>query len=163
MKSTAFNFDITPPLQGFSSKETDFHFHQFLSNLLRYSSSNFPLSYLYNVFAVYFSSNSSLLKFSSILSNFSCLLISALILLSNSPTASLAFPRSSSLFHVSCSAVNPFYCTKYFSTPFIFLLFKIFSASYSSTPLTSIGFASSLFCLSTCSLYRTIQLIFTTR
>ena len=113
---------------------------------------------------MYFPDNSPLLKsFFSILSNFSCLLTSTLILPSNSSTASLAFPRSSSLSHISCSAINPFQCTKYFSTPLIFLLFKIFSISYSLTPSTSIGFASSFFCPSTCSLYYTIQLMFTTR
>ena len=51
-----------PPLPGFSGGETDFHFCQFLSNFFRYSFSNFPSSYLYNIFAVYFSSNSPLLK-----------------------------------------------------------------------------------------------------
>ena len=163
MKSTAFNFDITPPSR-FSSRETDFHFCQFLSNFLRYPSLNFLSSHPYNIFAVYFPSNSPLLKsFSSILSNFSCLLISALILPSNFPTASLAFHRSFSLSYVSYSIINPFYCTKYFSTPLIFLLFKIFSTSYSLTPSTLIGFASSLFCSSTCSLYCTIRLTFTTR
>ena len=152
------------PFQGFSSRETDFHFCQFLSNFLRYSSSNFLSSHLYNIFTVYFPSNSPLLKsFSSILSNFSCLLISELLFPSNSPTASLAFPRSSSLFHVSCSAVNLFYRTKYFSTSFIFILFKIFSTFHSLTPSTSIGFAFSLFYLSTHSLYYTIWLTFTTR
>ena len=50
------------PLQGFSSRETDFHFHQFLSNFLKYSSSNFPSSHLYNIFAINFPSNSPLLK-----------------------------------------------------------------------------------------------------
>ena len=152
------------PFQGFSSRETDFHFCKFLSNFLRYSSSNFPSSRPYNILTVYFPGNSSLQKsFSSILYNFSCLLISALILPSNFPTASLAFPRSSFLFHVTCSAVNLFYCTKYFSTSLIFILFKIFSTFYSLTPSTSIGFAFSLFYLSTYSLYYTIWLTFTTR
>ena len=156
MKSTAFNFDITPPSR-FSSRETDFHFCQFLSNFLRYPFLNFLSSHPYNIFAVYFPSNSPLLKsFSSILSNFSCLLISALTLPSNSPTASLVFSRSSSLSHVSYSAVNPFHHTKYFSTPLIFLLFKIFSTSHSSTLLTSIVFAFFFFYPSTCSLYCTI-------
>ena len=31
-------------LQGFSSRETDFHLCQFLSNFLRYSALNFPSS-----------------------------------------------------------------------------------------------------------------------
>ena len=113
--------------QGFSSGETDFHFCQFLSNFLRYSFLNFPLSHSYNIFTIYFPGNSPLLKsFSSILSNFSCFLISTLILLSNFSIVSLVFPRSSSLFYVSYSTVNLFQHTKYFSTPLIFLLFKIF-------------------------------------
>jgi len=64
---------ILPPFQYFSSRETDFHFYQFLSNFLRYSSLNFLLFYPYNIFTVYFSGNSPLLKsFSSTISNFSC-------------------------------------------------------------------------------------------
>ena len=153
-----------PPLQGFSSRETDFHFHQFLSNFLKYPSLNFPSFYPYNIFAIYFPGNSSLLKslFSAI-SNFSCLLTSTFILSLNSSTTSLAFPRSSSFFHESCSTVNPFHHTKYFTTSLIFCLFKIFSTSHSSTPSTSTGFTFSTFCPSTCSLYHTTQLTFTTR
>jgi len=152
-----------PPSQGFSSRETDFYFYQFLSNFLKYSSSNFPLSHLYNIFTVYFSGNFSLLKsFSSIISNFSYLLTSTLILSSNSFIASLVFPRSSSLSYMLCSAINPFQYTKYFSISLIFLLFKIFSTSYSSTPSTSIGFVSFFFYPSTCSLYYTTQLTFIT-
>ena len=64
---------------------------------------------------------------------------------------------------MSCSAINPFHHTKYFTTPLTFHLFNIFSTSYSSTPSTSTGFTSSTFCPSTCSLYYTTQLIFTTR
>ena len=155
---------ILPPFQGFSSRETDFYFCQFLSNFLKYSSSKFPLSYPYNIFTVYFPSNFHLLKsFSSIISNLSCLHTSVLILFSNSFIASLAFPRFSSLSHMSYSTVNLFYHTKYFATPLIFLLFKIFSTSHSLTPSTSIGFTSPFFCLSTCSLYCTIRLTFTTR
>ena len=155
--SLLLSFLTLPLLQGFSSRETDFHLCQFLSNFLKYSSSNFPSSYPYNIFAIKFPSNSPLLKsFSSVLSNFSCLLTSAFILPSNSSNASLAFPKSSFLFHVSCSAVNPFHCTKYLSTPLIFLLFNIFSIFHSLTPSISIGFPSSFFYPSTCSLYCTI-------
>ena len=132
-----------PHLQGFSFRETDFHFCQFLSNFLKYSSSNFLSSHPYNIFAVYFPSNSSLLKsFFSTISSFSCLLTSTSILPSNSSNAFFAFSKSSLFSHVSCSAVNPFHCTKYLSTPLIFLLFNIFSTSYSLTPSTSIGFPS---------------------
>ena len=119
-----------PPLQDFFSGETNFHFHQFLSNFLKYSSSNFPSFHPYNIFFIYFSGNFPFLKsFSSILFNFSYLLTLALILSSNSSTASLAFPRSSSLSYILCSAVNLFHHTKYFSTPLVFLLFNIFSTS----------------------------------
>ena len=146
-----------PPLQGFSSRETDFHFHQFLSNFLKYSSSNFPSSHLYNIFTVNFPSNSPLLKsFSSAISSFSCLLTSAFILPLNSSNISLAFPKSFFLFQILYSAVNPFHHTKYLSTPLIFLLFNIFSISHSLTPSISIGFPSSFFCPSTCFLYCTI-------
>ena len=153
-----------PPLQDFFSRETDFHFCQFLSNFLRYSFSNSPSSHLYNIFAIYFSSNSLLLKsFFSIISSFSYFLTSTFILLSNSSIASLVFPRFSSFSHMSYSAVNLFHLIKYFSVSLIFLLFKIFSTSYSLTPSTSIGLPSSFFYSSTCFLYCIIQLIFTTR
>ena len=143
-------------LQGFSSRETDFHFHQFLSNFFKYSFSNFPSSYLYNIFAVYFPDNSPLLKsLSSILSNLSCCLTSAFILSSNSVPTFLVFSKSSFLSQLLCFAVNLFYCTKYFTTPLIFLLFNIFSISHLSTPSTSTGFISFIFYLPTCFLYCT--------
>ena len=59
--------------------------------------------------------------------------------------------------------INSFYYTRYLSTPFIFLLFSIFSTSYSLTSSTLIGFPSSFFYSPTCFLYCTIQLTFTTR
>ena len=132
------------PLQGFSSRETVFHLCQFLSNFFKYSSSNFLLSYPYNIFAVNFSGNSSLLKsLSSASSIFSCFLIS--VFPSKSVNTSSAFFRFSLLSHMSLSAINPFHRTKYFSTPLIFFLFKIFSTFYSLTPSTSIDFFSSFF------------------
>ena len=89
---------ILPSLQGFFSGETDFYFCQFLSNFLRYFSLNFPSSYLCNIFAIYFSSNSLLLKsFSFTLSNFSYYLTSIFILFSNSTTISFAFSKFFSL------------------------------------------------------------------
>ena len=121
-------FLTLPPLQGFSSGETDFHFCQFLSNFLRYSFSNFSLSHPYSIFAVNFPGSFPLLKsFSFSISSFSCLLTSAFILPLNSSNTSFAFPKSSFLSQVSCSAVNPFHCTKYLSIPLIFLFFNIFS------------------------------------
>ena len=62
-KSTIFNSNITSSLR-------------FLSNLFEYLFSNILLSYLHNIFARYFFSNSPLLKslFSTIF-NFSCLLL----------------------------------------------------------------------------------------
>ena len=157
MLSLLPSFLTLPSLQGFFSGETDFYFHQFLSNFLKYSFLNFLLSYPYSIFAINFPSNSPLLKsLSSAMSNFSCLLISVFILPSNSSNTSLAFPKSSFLSQVLCSTINPFHHTKYLSTPLIFLLFNIFSISHSLTPSISIGFPSSFFCPSTCSLYHTI-------
>ena len=95
--------------------------------------------------------------------SFSCLLTSAFIFLSNSSNTFLTFSKSSFFSQVSCSAINLFYRTKYFPTPLIFLLFNIFSISHSSTPSTSIGFLFSFFYPSTCSLYHTIRLTFTTK
>ena len=144
-------------LQGFSSRETDSHLCQFLSNFLRYSALNFPSSYPYSNFAIYFPSNIPLLNsLSPGISVFSCLLTSTLNPHSKLFTNSLAFSKSSSFFHESCSAVNPFHCTRYLSTPLIFLLFNILSIFHSSTLSTSIDFPFSFFCPPTCSLYRTI-------
>ena len=73
---------------------------KFLFSFLKYSSLNFPLSYSYNIFIIYFPSNSLLLKsLFSFISNFSC---------------------------TSYTAINPFYYTKYFTTSFICLLFNLF-------------------------------------
>ena len=148
MKLSPLSVILTlPSLQGFSSGETDFHFHQFLSNFLKYSSSNFPSFYPYNIFAVNLPGSSPLLKsFFSPVSNFSCLLTSVFSLPSNLSTNSFAFSRSSFFFHVSFSAVNLFHHTKYLSTPLTFLLFSIFSTSHSSAPSILIGFPSSFFC-----------------
>ena len=151
-------------LQDFFSRETNFHFCQFLSNFLKYSSFNFLSIQLYNIFAVYFSSNSPLLKsFSFILFNFSCYLTLVLILLSNSATTSFIFFKFSSFSHILLSTINPFHCTKYFTTSLIFLLFSIFSTSYSLTPSTSTGFTSSTFSPFICSLYYITGLTFITR
>ena len=137
-------FLTLPLLQGFSFRETAFHLCQFLSNFLKYSSSNLPSSHPYNIFAINFPGNSPLLKsLSSAFSIFSCFLIS--VLPSKSVNASSAFFELSFLSQVSPSAVNPFHRTRYFSTPLTFFLFKIFSTSHSSTPSTSIGFPSSFF------------------
>ena len=154
--SSLFVFLTLPSLQGFSSRETDFYFCQFLSNFLRYSS-NFPLSHLYNIFAVNFPGSSSLLKsLSSTISIFSCLLTSTFILPLNFSNTFFVFPKSSFFSQMSCSTINPFHHTKYLSTSLIFVLFNIFSIFYSLTFSTSIGFSSSLFYSPTCSLYRTI-------
>ena len=116
----------SPPLQGFFFRETDFYFCQFLSNFLRYSSSNFPSFHPYNIFTIYFSSNSPFLKsLSSAMSNFFCHLTFAFILPLNSATTSFVFSKSFSLSQESCSAINSFHHTRYFITPHIFLLLKI--------------------------------------
>jgi len=134
------------PIQGFFSEETNFHFYQFLSNFLKYSFSNFPLCYLYNIFSVYFSSNSSLLKScSSTKSNFFYLLTSVLILLSNSAITFFAFSKFSPFSYMLFSTINSFYNTKHFITSLIFLLFKIFSTFYSLILFTFTGFTFSTF------------------
>ena len=150
IKSTVFNSGITS-----SSR--------FLSNFLKYSFSNFLLFYLYNIFAIYFSGNSPLFKsFSSAISSFSCYLTSVLNLFSNSTIIFFIFFKSSSLSYILFSTVNPFYYTKYFITPLIFL-FRIFLTSYSLTLSTSTDFNSSTFCPPTYFLYYAIQLTFMTR
>ena len=145
-------------LQGFSSEETDFYFCQFLSNFFRYSSSNLLSFHSYNIFAIYFLGNFSLLKsLSSAISNFYI----------HSPFKLsyhfLCIFKFSSLFPESCSIVNSFHCTRYFMTLLIFILFSIFSTFHSLTSSISTSFISSTFCSPTYSLYHTIQLIFTTR
>ena len=123
-----------------------FYLHQFLFNFFKYSFSNLPSSYPYNIFAIYFPGNSFLLKFfSSTIFSFSCLLTFTLILPLNSTTNSFVFSKSSSFFQLSYSTVNLFHYTKYFTTLLTFCLFNIFSTFYFSTPSTSIGFASSFF------------------
>ena len=115
-----------------------------------------PQHHPYKIFAIYFSSNSSLLKsLSSAISNFFYYLTSAFNLFSNFTTTSFAFFKSFSLFQVLYYAINSFHCTRYFTTPLTFLLFNIFPTFHSLTPSTSTSFTSSSFCLSTCSLYYT--------
>ena len=153
----------SPPLQSFSSRETDFHCCQFLSNFFKYSFSNFLLSHPNNIFTVYFSSNSLLLSSSTFGFNFifhflsisSCYLTSTLILSFNLSTNSLTFSKFFSFSHVLFSAINSFQCTKYFSTLCIFPLFNIFSTFHSSTPSTSTSFNSSTLYPFTSSLYLT--------
>ena len=92
--------------QGFFSRETDFHFYQFLSNFFKYSFSNLPLFYLYNIFAIYFSGNSPFLKsLSSAISNFFYLLISVFNLSSNS-AISFVFSKSSLLWQPLVTKTN---------------------------------------------------------
>ena len=134
-----------------------FYLLQFLSSFLKYSSSNFLSSHPYNSFVVYFPGNSILLY-----SLLSCHLTSIPNLSLRSSTSSFAFPKSSTLSHMLLSTVNPFHHTKYFSTPLIFLLFRIFSTSYSSTPSTFISFPFSFLCPFTCSSYWTTWLTLTT-
>ena len=158
------------PLQGFSSKETDFYLFQFLSSFFKYSFSNLLLFYPNRIFAIYFLSNSLLLNPSTfefkftfhIFSNPSCYLTSTFILSLNLSTNFFAFSKSSSFSYILFSAMNPFQCTKYFAISYTFLLFKIFSTSYFSTSSTSTGFSSFTFCLFIDSLYLTTLLTFTT-
>ena len=155
---------ISPLFQSFFFRETNFYFYQFFSNFLRYFSLNFISFYLYYIFAVYFSSNSFLLKFFfSTIANFLYFFTFILNLSSNFITAFFAFFKSFHFSPILFSAVNPFYYTKYFTTSLIFLWFRIFSTFHSLTPSTSTNFASFTFYPPTCSLYYTTQLTFTTR
>ena len=164
MKKLAFKLcmsDITPPSRFLSLEELvgssfflilfyPFHFFQFLFNFLKYSSSNLPSFHLYNIFTIYFPGSSPLLKSLSLaLSNFSCLLTSMFILLSNSATNFFVFSKSSFFSQLLYSAINPFHHTKYLTTLLTFLLFKIFSISHSLTPSISIGLTFSFLCSST--------------
>ena len=151
-------------LQDFSFRKTDFHCYQFLFNFFKYFFLNFPLSHPYNIFIIYFSGSSLLLKslFSTIFI-FSCHLTFMFILLLNSTIVFFTFSRSFSFSYKLCSTINLFYYTKYFTTSLIFLLFSIFSTFYSFTLSTSTGFTSFFFYSSICYLYHTIQLMFTTR
>ena len=150
-----FNSNITF-LQDFFSGETDFYFHQFLSNFFKYFFSNFLLFYLYNIFTIYFPGNSLLLKsYSFTKSNFSYLLTFVLIFFLNLATTFFVFCKSFFFSHVLYFTINLFYCIKYFTTSLIFILFNIFLTFHSLTPFTSISFSFSTFCLSTNSLYLT--------
>ena len=139
-----------------------FHRLQFLSNLPQYSS-YFLSDHPNNFFAINLPGNSPL---SNIPSSFSCQFTSSVshqYSLSNSLIAFFVFPRFSLPSQVSDSAVNPFYHTRYLFFPLIHHLFKIFSTSYSSSPLIITGAGCSLFCSSTCSTYLHILLTLTTR
>ena len=93
--------------------------------------------------------NTLLKSFSSTISSFSCLLTFVVIFSLNFATNSFIFCKSSFFSQLSCFAVNPFYCTKYFTSSLTFCLFSILSTSYSSTSSTSISFITSFFYLST--------------
>ena len=166
--------DITPPSRflllekfvgsSFFVFSSSFYLFQFLSNFFKYLFSNFPSFHPYNIFAIYFPGSSALLKsFFSTKSNFFYFLTSIFILPSNSTTNSFVFSKFFSFSQVSYFVVNPFYLTKYLSTPLIFLLFRIFSTFYSSTSSTLIGFTSFFFYPFTCFLYYTTLLTFITR
>ena len=90
-------------------------------------------------------------------------LTSVFILPSNSATTSFAFSKLSFFPQESCSTINLFQHTKYFTTPLTFLSFNIFSTSHSLTLSISTSFASSVFYSPTCSQYLTTWLTFTTR
>ena len=166
LQSKLCNSDIAPSLRNLLLLPISFCFSLFTSPNFFPISLNIhsQTSYPYSIFTIYFPSNSPLLKsYSSTVSIFSCFLTSVFILYSNSTTTFFVFFKSFFLFQLSFSTINPFYHTKYFTTPLTFLLFKIFSTSHSSTPLTSTSFTSSFFCSPTCFLYHTTQLTFYTR
>ena len=124
---------LTPSsLQGFSSRETDFHLCQHLSNFFKYSSSNFLSSHPNNNFAVYFPSSSLLLNSSAFgfnlifyLSSISSYLLTFTpILPSNLLTNSLAFSKSSSFSHVllwNTLNTNNFYFVFFYFSDFILI------------------------------------------
>ena len=113
-------------------------FTSFFSTSLNAFFFKFLLFYLYNIFTVYFSGNSSFLKsYSSAISSFSYLLTSILSLFSICYYF-FRFFKSFSFSYILFSVINLFHHTKYFIT-------------------------FSIFCLSICFLYLTTQLIFTTR
>ena len=146
---------LPPLLRFFLWKNfTPFYLLQFLSSFFRYSQSNFPLSYPYNIFAVNLPSISLCSSF--------ILLPSFPYSFSYSSTASFAFFRFVSFSHKSSSAVYSFYLIKYSYLLYLLLLFIIFSTSYSSSPSIITGRASCFFCPQTCSLYLLILLTFTT-
>ena len=98
-------------------------------------------------------------------SSSSCHLISLasfLYSLSNFSTNSFAFSKFSHSSHVFASAVYLFHQTRNLSLSRIFLLFKIFSTSYSSSPSMTTSYGETTFWPSTCSLYNYTLLILTT-
>ena len=139
-----------------------FHLLQFLSNLPQYSLSYLLSNHPNNLFTINCPSSSLLLNISFSLS---CCFISSMSCwysFSYSSTASFVFSRFSLPSQVSNSTMNPFHCTRYLSFSYICHLFRIFSTSYSSSPLIMTGAGCSLLCLSTCPTYLCILLTFTT-
>jgi len=96
---------------------------QFLHNFFKYYFSKFLLFYLYNIFTVYFPSNSFLLN--------SCFLVTSN--LSYLWTFILIFSRFFSYSHMLCFTMNSFHCTKYLVISLIFYLFSIFLIFYFSS------------------------------
>ena len=121
---------------------------------------NLLSSHPYNVFAIYLPGSSSL--WNSLQFSFFAYLDSSLYSFLNLSTRSLAFPRFSYSSQVSSSVVYPFHCTRYLFFSLNFLLFNIFSTSYSSSPLIITGRDYSFFWSSIWSLYICTLLIFTT-
>ena len=132
-----------------------FHCLQFFSSLPQYSLLYLLSVHPHSFLVVNLPSNSSLASI-PLFSSLSCFCISFIFLLyslSNSSTTSLAFSKFSSPFHVSKSAMNPFYHTKYLSFLLTHYLFRIFSISYFSFPSTIIRAGCFFFCPVTCPAY----------
>ena len=152
MIPTLFPFKVSPPEKlTFISASSSLNFSNIHSQTFCYFTYTISLLYI------------SLVTLFSTIFSFSCFLTSAFILFSNSTTTSFTFSRSSSLFQLSCSAINPFHYTKYFTIPLTFLLFNIFSTFHSLTLFTSTSFTSSALYSLTYFLYHTTQLTFITR
>lgn len=134
-------------LQDFSFKETEFDFCLILSNFLKYSFSNFSSSHPYNIFTVYLSGDSPLLKtFSSVISKFSYSLLTSMLILSlNLSTVFFVFSKSFSHSYISFSAINLLQYTKYFTISYIFVLFNLFFICHSLTPTLWLSLLLSVF------------------
>ena len=117
---------ILPPLQGFSSRETDFHL---LSNFLRYSASNFLLFHPYSNLAIYFP-GSLLLLYSSL----SCRLTSTFNLPLNSSTNFFVFSKSFffSPCVIFCCKPLPLYQVLFYSSYFSFIQYSFYLPLFNS-------------------------------
>ena len=139
-----------------------FHYLQFLSNLVQYSSSYLLSDQPNSFLTVNHPGSSSLLN---VLFFFFCFLTSSISYwysFLNSSTAFFAFSKFSFPFQVSDLAINPFYYTKYLSFSLICYLFRILLIFHFFSLLITTGASCFFLCPSTCPMYFHILLTFTT-